>query len=676
VGQVPLDGFADIRRLGAPTPSPDGAYVVFPVTHVDAAQNRYRSELWLYARASGQARPLTFGPSDTSAAWSPDGTAIAFLATRGTDDEPQLYLLPIGGGEARRLSTGLRGAAQVAFRPDGQAISVLAWKDEPEDDTAYLWRAVEEAGALPGSGPRTGDVRISARVKYRVDGVGYADDRRRHVAQVVVGDDPAEAAWLTHGAYDVSHYAWHPDGTRLAFVRSQSGRVDETHDTALYEAVPAQGAPPRQLAHPGGRIAGFAWSPDGGRIALVADDGSLGLATDPQLWLCDAGTGGLTRLAADIDRPFGPHLFGDSSPFSPGAGVAWDPDGKGLAVQIGDAGSVVPMHLHLADGRLTRLVGNSFRGNCASLVRAPDAYWLSIDSSDRPAELYELALAGGEPVRRTDVNTTRLGAWHAKPYEAMRYESADGTPVEAFVLRPAGFVEGRRYPLVLIIHGGPQGMFGHAFEHEAQRHAAEGRLVLMVNPRGSRGYGQRFAAAGKNDWGGGDFQDIMAGVDELVRRGWADPARMAVNGVSYGGYMTCWTITHTDRFACAIPEMLSSNRVSMAGTSDIGWYMGRDQLGGTPAAGADRLWEHSPLAHVERASTPTLLISGESDYRCPIGQAEELYTALCWQGVEAVLVRLQGASHTAAWTGAPRLRLARKSLIEAFLARHGVAVAP
>jgi dipeptidyl aminopeptidase/acylaminoacyl peptidase len=194
----------------------------------------------------------------------------------------------------------------------------------------------------------------------------------------------------------------------------------------------------------------------------------------------------------------------------------------------------------------------------------------------------------------------------------------------------------------------------------------------MVNPRGSSGYGQDFAALCVGDWGGGDYADIMAAVDHAIGQGWVDPARMAVNGISYGGYMTSWILTHTDRFACAIPEMLISNLVSMFGQSDISYYMMEFEGPGTPWAGAQHLWQHSPLAHVLGASTPTLLIQGEADYRCPIGQAEELFVSLRRLGVEAVLARLEGASHIVSHIGPPSQRLVRLRLIEAWLADHGV----
>ena len=671
-GQVPLDGFQAIRRVGAAKPSPDGARVAFTVTRVDLGENRYHSELWLYERASGEARAFTSGPADQSPVWSPDGQSLAFLGLRGGDEEPQVYVLRVSGGEARRASKGLKGAGGLAFRPDGAAVAVIAWKDEQEEGTDDLWQALDAAGALPKDGARTQDVLMSARLKYRADGVGYANDRRRHLAEVALADEPQEARWLTAGAFDVMAAAWHPDAGRIAFVRGHTGRLDEFWDTAVYEADARSGGEPRRIAYPGGRVSGIAWSPLGDRLAVVAEDQSAGVATDQALWLCDPAGGELRRLLQDLDRPIGPGLFGDSSGFPEGADIAWDEDGQGLAVQVQDEGVVYPVHVDLADQAHRRLLPESFRGSCASLRLAGDAYWSVMETSAEAAEVYEIPRAGGEALRRTDLNLKALAAWGAQPLEEIRYASPDGTQVHAFVAKPADFAPGRRYPLVLMVHGGPHGMFGHAFEHETLLNTSEGRIVLMVNPRGSLGYGQAFTAGCVNDWGGGDYQDIMAGVDALIARGWVDPGRMAVNGISYGGYMSSWILTHTDRFACAIPEMLVSDLVSMWGTSDIGWFLMEGQAGGTPLDGGRGLWAHSPLAYAHQAKTPTLIIEGENDHRCPIGQGEELYTALRRQGVEAVLVRLQGVSHVAAWMGPPRLRLARKALIQRFLLRHGV----
>ena len=642
------------------------------MTEVDRDKNTYRSCIWLYRVDAAEAFAFTSGPADASPTWSPDGRRLAFLGVRQDDEEPQVYVMPAAGGEARRVSRDLKGAAGLSWSPDGTSVAVIAWRDDPEPETTDLWDAVSAVSALPEEGPRTADVFITSRIKYRFDGVGYALDRRRHVCVVPVGDEPAEGRFVTAGAFDVSLVRWHPDGQRLAFVAGGAGGdIDESWNTDVYE-VAVDGGEPRRLIHPGGRAFGLAWSPKGDHLAVVAEDETYGPATDLHLTLYDGDGGGGRRLLADLDRPIGPGLLGDTTPLPDSAPIVWRPDGQSLVVQVQDRGCIAPYEVGL-DGRGRRLVPEDWRGNCASVALGGGRLWAVADDAGQPAELCEL-VDGGAPRACTDLNRSRVAGWGAVAAQPITYRSQDGRfDIEAFVTLPHGFEEGQRYALFLLVHGGPHGAFGYTFSHEVQRQAAAGRVVLQVNPRGSVGYGQAFTRGCVSDWGGGDYEDIMAGVDAVIARGWVDPGRMAVNGISYGGYMTSWIITHTDRFACGIPEMLVSDLISMWGTSDIGWFLIGEENGGNPWDGWQELWSHSPLASAGRCRTPALIIEGEIDYRCPIGQGEELYTALRRQDVEAAMVRLQGASHIAAFVGPPRQRLARLALIERWLVRHGVA---
>jgi len=670
---VPIDGFMDLRRLGEAKASPDGAAVAFAVTEVDREKDGYRSSIWLHRVGDPGATAFTAGPRDSSPAWSPDGTRLAFLGVRGDDTEPQVYLMPLAGGEAIRLTTDLKGADNLAWSPDGTTLSAIAWCDEAEPETKALWEAVEAAGGFKPEGERTDSLIMTARLKYRFDGVGYFNDRRRHLRAVPVGGE-GEGRWVTGGAYDVTTYAWHPDSRAVTISASLAPDAAGGWETELYD-VDADGGDLREIARPGGRVAGFSWSRDGAHLAVVAADDSAGPATSPRLWLFDRASGRLRRLLADLDRPVGGGLFGDTTPLG-GTPVAWDRVHRRVYVTVHDGGDVRPYAVDIDNpDTLIDILPHGWHGNASTVSVGHDALWCVIDDDTHPAEVWEVPLVGGphHPVRRTDLGTSLVAGWGVQPAESIRYAGPGGLEIEAFVVRPADFREGERYPLFLLVHGGPHGAFGRSFHQEVQNHVAQGRIVLMVNPRGSTGYSQAFASACVGDWGGGDYGDIMAGVDDLIARGWVDPGRMAVNGISYGGYMTSWILTHTDRFACAIPEMLISNIVSMFGNSDISYFMMAFEAPGTPWDGAEHLWEHSPLAHVGNASTPTLLIQGEVDYRCPVGQAEELFVSLRQRGVDAVLVRLQGASHIASLVGPPRQRLARKVLIQQWLERYGVA---
>ena len=670
---VPIDGFMQLKQLGEPKSSPDGRSVAFTVTEVEREKDGYRTSIYLHRAGTQGAAPFTAGPKDSSPAWSPDGTSMAFLSVRGDDKDPQVYVMPVAGGEARRLTTDLKGADSLRWSPDGRTLTVVAWRDEPEPETEGLWRAVSAAGGLAAEGERTASLIVSARLKYRFDGVGYFHDRRRHVRAVPA--DGAEGRWITTGAFDVAFYAWHPDGRTLTIATTLLPDAEAGQRSAAFE-VDAAGGEPRPLADAGGHVSAFAWSPDGVRLALIATDDSAGPASSPRLWLLERPGGGLRRPLAGLDRPVGPGLFGDTTPMGSSSPLAWDSGGRRLYFLVHDGGDVRLCALDPErPDTLVELLPEGWHGNAVAFSLAPDRLWCVIDDDALPAEVWELRLEGkpAAPVRRTDLHTSIVEAWGTSPSESIRYEGPGGVEIEAFVVRPPDFREGERYPLALIVHGGPHGAHGRSYRHEVHHHASEGRIVLLVNPRGSTGYSQDFAAMCIGDWGGGDYEDIMAGVDELIARGWVDPGRMAVNGISYGGYMSSWILTHTDRFACAIPEMLISNMLSMFGTSDISYYMMAMEAPGTPWDGWQHLWQHSPLAHVGAASTPTLLIQGEVDYRCPVGQAEELFASLRARGVEAVMVRLQGGSHGAARMGPPRQRLARKVLIQEWLVRHGVA---
>ncbi len=673
--------------------SPDGRRLAFVVSEPDAREDATRSRIWLM-EADGTTRPLTSGGRDGAPRWSPDQSEIAFLSSRGEDAEAQVYVLPVSGGEARPLTKGLKGAAALEWSPRGDRLAVIAWKNTPESDMEDLLRALNWDGALeedrlkgrphapperdPGelASENQGEsgLRITRRLKYRFDGIGYFDGRRHHLHVVDAAlDEPEEASAVTSGEYDVAAYGWHPDGERIAFLANRTANADADAGWRqdVWQVALADGATTK-LADGVGSLWSLAWSPDGRTLAVVGDDGRHGIATDSTLFVLAGGA--LVDVTPGFDRPVASTLFSDLTGFVAGRPV-WTPDSGNVlftAVDHGTAG-VYRARLHgTAAAAVERVTAGSWQGAVHELEAAQGRLVAVVSTPTAPPEIAAIA-EGAAPEALSAFNAAVAAELDLVPAERLSFTGPDGLAVEGWLMRPSGSKAAAPVPLILNIHGGPHGSHGLAFDLEWQAQASAGRAVLFINPRGSSGYGQAFTRACLNDWGGGDFADLMAGVDAAIAAGGIDPARLVVTGISYGGFMTSWTIGHTDRFAAAIPEMLVGNLVSFYGTSDIGTWFIPEEVGGDPFAGLDKAWRHSPLAYLDGARTPTLVIEGEADWRCPIEQGEQVYAALRRQGVEAALVRVPNASHGFSVLAPPSLRLRRQRVAEAWMDRYAKA---
>ncbi len=688
--RVVFEDLMRMRTLSDPQLSPDGRRVAFVVTEFEAKEDRALSRIWVL-EADGSARPLTSGGRDTAPRWSPDQSRLAFLSARGDDKEPQLHILPTGGGEARAVTRGLLGAAAPAWSPSGDRIALTTWRATPESDMEDLLRALHWDGDLeedvlrgrPHDPPRRdpgelasedqarSGLRITRRLKYRFDAIGYFDGRRRHL---VLADpdaaDPAEAEALTHGEYDIVAFAWHPDGERIAFVANREADQDEGVRQDLWE-VRVQGRETTRLAQGMGSLASLAWSPDGATLAVIGDDAGHGVATDTTLFVLDDGR--LVDVTAAFDRPVGSSVGSDL------AGAAqvppvWTADGTGVLFTAVDHGSAALYRAQVMGARpapVERLTADGLRGGIHEFSASAGRVVGIVSGPTLPPELADLE-AGLLPRPVSRLNADLAAELDLVDAERLVFTAPDGLEIEGWLMRPPGTPAGA-VPLILSIHGGPHGTHGLGFRLQWQAHAALGRAALFVNPRGSTGYGQAFTEACLNDWGGRDFEDLMAGVDAAIACGGIDPRRLVVTGISYGGFMTSWTIGHTDRFACAIPEMLVGNLVSFYGTSDIGTWFIPAEVSGDPFGGLERAWKHSPLAYLENARTPTLVIEGEADHRCPIEQGEQIYAALRRRGVEAALLRVPDASHGFSQAAKPSIRLRRQRLMAAWMDRYAPA---
>jgi len=659
-----------LRTIADVQLAPGGQRVAYTLTEIDAAADDYRSAIWVVPASGGEPRRLTHGSRrDSAPRWSPDGRWLAFLSDRD-GGAPQLYLLPADGGEARKVTALEGGAGPAAWAPDGTRLAFAArgpLETPPAD---------REARARWAERPR-----VITRAAYKDDGAGYQLDTRSHLFVVRVAD--GEVRRVTDAVGDDRTPAWAPDGRRLVFSRTRAGAAD--YQVSDLWVVDLDGGAPRQLTVDVGRAASPTWSPDGATIACYGTDEQQPGYGDPiyRVWLVPAAGGPARRLTAGWDR--GAFLV---PPPAVNPGPAWAPDGGSVTFVAADRGNVHVVRGAVADGSVRPVVGggrqlwwlHAAAGRLAFVASAPT----------EPGDVWVAAWDGSDERRLTRVNAGLLDGLALPRVERRAFASPHGGTLDGWVVHPVttggtGRPEGRRpdasrrsenrrpVPLLVFLHGGPHAFAGNVFQHGAFYWyvlAARGWAVLALNAHGSGSYGQAFAHALRGRWGEYDLPEQLAAADALVADGLADPERLAVAGYSYGGYMTAWTIAHTDRFKAAVVGAPVTNLESFHGTSDIGPWFGLFEMKGDLVGHRETYRRLSPVTYVDRITTPTLVLHGEADDRCPIGQGEELYAGLVAVGkVPAEFVRYPGASHLFVGTGRPSHRVDYTRRIVAWVTR-------
>jgi dipeptidyl aminopeptidase/acylaminoacyl peptidase len=504
-------------------------------------------------------------------------------------------------------------------------------------------------------------------VKYRFNGEGFIHDRRPHV--FVVAREGGAPKQLTEGEYAHGEPSWSPDGRLIAFTAARHDGRDDDDAVDLW-VVEAAGGPPRRLTSTSGPVSGPTFAPDGRLVAYVVRPAINAFARNHQLFVVSPEGGPARSLSAGLDRSI--VALGD-------VWAAWSPDGRELLFAVEDGGRVVVHRVGAEGGGPPVPVLDGERVVSGLSMARDGAVAVAASTAAAPAEVFVSHAAGGGERQLTDLN----GAWRAEVAlsrpERFRYERA-GVVVDGWLMRPPGAgAEPRagagpepRVPVLLSIHGGPHAQYGVGFFDEFQVLAGAGYAVVFVNPRGSRGYGEKFAEAVVGDWGGVDVDDVLAGLDEALRRfDVLDRERLGVLGGSYGGFMTSWIVGHTDRFRAACSERAVNDQRTMFGTSDIGHAFNAVAVGGAmPWEDPARYAERSPLTYAPRITTPLLIMHSEEDYRCPIEQAEQLFVALKKLGREVLFVRFPGENHELSRSGTPRHRLERFRIILDWFGRH------
>ena len=583
------------RRLSDLQLAPDGKRIALVVTEPVKGIQR-TSNIWVYDVKTGETLHFTTSKkSDSRPRWSPDGKSIAFLSSRY--ETTQIYLMPVDGGEAEALTQSKTGIRSFEWSPDGQQIAFLSAQPKTEEEEKKL-KEKDDA--------------------YVVDG-NIKDPQLR-----IIDLESRKVQKLSQKPWRISEFVWMPQGDQLIISATDHPRRD-LFSNHIY-LISANDGTMREIAHPRGSFRRISVSPDGKTMAFVGsrppDDGP----SNHDLFIQPIEGGSARNLTgSSIDRPINSY--------------SWHKDGSFLA--LCSTGFTTTFYNIFEDGKAKKHGG--LEVSPSLFVESPKLLAFLGETAIQAPELW-ISSQSGPAKKATHFHQEWDNIPLVKP-EYVRYPSFDGMKIEAALLKPGGYQKGTRVPFVVLVHGGPTGRFSDRFHAWSQLLATRGYAVLLPNVRGSVGYGQEFAAINRYDWGGGDWKDVMAGVDYIIEQGIADPEQLGIGGWSYGGYMAAWAVTQTNRFKASVSGAPMTDLASEYGTESHGVNIGDTWGLGTPYENLDLFIQRSPVTFVKNAKTPTLLLNGEEDPTDPIGQCQQFYRGLRRYNVEVEFVAYPRMGH-------------------------------
>ena len=626
-----VDQYLDWEDVQNPQLSPDGAQIIYTRRWVDKMNDKWESSLWIMNADGSHARALATG-SDVK--WSPDGKRIAYIG-KGEPSGPQIFTRWMDAeGAVSQISHLTDPPANLEWAPDGKSLAFTM--TVPVRETWRIPMPTPPKGAKWTEAPK-----IVTKLNYRSDRVGYTDESFRHIFTITAdGGTPHQ---VTDGEWNHGAASFSADGKTLVFSSLRIADAEHAYRQSAIYAANLETGDIKAITGTKGSSGGPVYSPDGKLIAYMFADSTDHSATpDSRLWVMNADGSNAHVISGTLDRPI--------------AGLLWAHDNSGVYFGVESEGSrnlyfatTTGAYRAVTSGKQVLNVSDISNGVAVGVRSTPskpnDVVSFALPKAAAPATAF---------TQLTAVNDDVLAGKALAETEEVWYTSKDGMKIQGWIVKPAGFDKTRKYPMILDIHGGPQAMYNVAFSFARQDHAANGYVVLYTNPRGSTGYGLKFTNEIKNAYPGKDFDDLMAGVDTVIGRGYIDPKNLFVYGCSGGGVLTAWIVGHTNRFAAASSNCPVINWMSFVGETDgAGWY----------GNFAKPFWEdpseylaRSPIMYVGNVKTPTMLMTGVLDLRTPIPQTEEFYRALKLRGVPTAMIRMNNEFHGTSSTPSNFLR--------------------